>query len=98
MMQIITFIFLVTVVVIIFILLRSKPVFVIAVKAGRIKSSRGKIPKKFMDDCELLVQELNLSHGKIRGFRKGNKVTLRFSFLIPKKCHQRFRNIWHFHM
>jgi len=93
-----TFFVIVTAVAIIFVLLRPKPVFVIAIGAGRIKGYRGKIPRGFKEDCEHLVSELSLKRGIIKGVRKAGKVRLRFSFLIPKSCHQRFRNAWHFHV
>lgn len=94
----ITFLVLVIVGATIFVLLRPKPVFDIAIRAGKIKGYRGKIPRGFREDCEHLISELNLKHGTIKGVRKAGKVRLRFSFLIPKSCHQRFRNAWHFHV
>jgi hypothetical protein len=98
MRDLITFLVLVIVGATIFVLIRSKPVFVMIIRAGKIKSCRGKIPNRFREDCELLVSELNLRHGTIRGVGKAGRVTLRFSFLIPKSCHQRFRNAWHSHV
>jgi hypothetical protein len=98
MSDLITFIVVVTAGAIIFVFLRPKPVFVIVIRAGKIKGYRGKIPRGFKEDCEHLVGELNLKRGTIKGVRKAGKVRLRFSFLIPKSCHQRFRNAWHFHV
>jgi hypothetical protein len=98
MRDLITFLVLVIVGATIFVLIRSKPVFVMIIRAGKIKSYRGRIPRGFKEDCEHLVSELSLKRGTIRGVRKAGKVTLRFSFLIPKSCHQRFRNTWHFHV
>jgi len=93
-----TFFVVVTAGAIIFVSLRPKPVFVIVIRAGKIIDCRGRVPKGFREDCEHLVSELNLKRGTIMGVRKAGKVTLRFSFLIPKSCHQRFRNAWHFHV
>jgi len=98
MRDLITFLVLVIVGATIFVLIRSKPVFIMIIRAGKIKSCRGKIPKRFRVDCEFLVSELSLKRGTIRGVRKAGKVALQFSFLIPKSCHQRFRNAWHFHV
>jgi hypothetical protein len=98
MSDLLTFLVLVFVGATIFVLLRPKPVFVIVISTGRIKGHRGRIPKGFREDCEHLVSELNLKRGTIKGVRKAGKVRLRFSFLIPKSCHQRFRNAWHFHV
>lgn len=83
---------------ILFVFLRPKPAFVILIRAGKITSYHGKIPRGFKEDCEHLVGELSLKRGTIRGVRKAGKIALRFSLLIPKSCHQRFRNAWHFHV
>ncbi|MHC4641375.1 MAG: DUF3634 family protein [Planctomycetota bacterium] len=96
--ELLTYLVLVIVGAIIFVLIRSKPVFVIIIRAGKIKSCRGKIHKGFREDCEHLVSDLKLRHGTIKGVRKSGKIKLQFSLLIPKSCHQRFRNAWHFHV
>jgi hypothetical protein len=79
------------------IVLRPRPAFVIRVRDGKVSLARGRLSKKFLEDCQNLISECGIPHATIRGFSKADRVSLRFSRHVPASCHQRFRNIWGFH-
>ena len=97
MAAIIRFLFVAAVVIIAVIVLRPRPAFVIRVRDGKVSVARGKLSRKFLEDCQHLISECNIQYANIRGFSKANRVSLKFSRHIPASCHQRFRNIWGFH-
>lgn len=71
-----------------------RPVFVIRIADGKARSKRGRIPKGFLSECELLAGENNIKNATIRGVKKRGSVHLTFSGQIPDAAVQRFRNIW----
>jgi hypothetical protein len=97
MTTILKFLFVAAAVIVAVIVLRPRPAFVIRVRDGKVSVARGKLSRKFLEDCQHLISECNIQHATIRGFSKGNRVSLKFSRHIPASCHQRFRNIWGFH-
>jgi len=75
-------------------ILLPKAVFVIRISEGKIHVKKGRVPKGFISDCELLACENNVTHLTIRGTRKRGIITLKFSGRIPDSLQQRFRNVW----
>ena len=73
-----------------------KPLFVINIKSGKAFASHGKVPKAFLNECELICSESHITKGKIKGIRFSNRISLRFSYHIPKTAHQKFRNAYSF--
>jgi hypothetical protein len=80
------------------IILRPKPRFVIQVREGKVHVERGKVSKKFLHDCQNLISECKVQEATIKAVSKSGRVSLEFSHQIPETYHQRFRNVWKFHM
>ena len=83
---------------ILFLLLRPKAVIVLKIRNGKVRVIKGKVPRGFIEDCEHLVSENNLRRGIIKAVKMSGRVSLRFSYSIPKQHHQQFRNIYRFHI
>ena len=69
-----------------------KPLFVIVIKSGRAIAKHGTVTKSFLTECERICSESNISKGKIKAVRNSGRVSLRFSYHIPKHEYQKFRN------
>lgn len=83
---------------ILFLLLRPKAVFVLKIACGKVRVINGRVPRGFIEDCERLISENNLRRGKIRAVKMSGRISLRFSYSIPKRHHQQFRNAYRFHI
>ena len=83
---------------ILFLLLRPKAVIVLKIENGKVRVIKGKVPRGFIEDCERLISENNLRRGTIRAVKISGRVSLRFSYSIPKRHHQQFRNAYRFHI
>jgi hypothetical protein len=79
------------------VVLCPKPRFVIQVTAGKAHIKSGRVPKKFLDDCQNLISDCNVQKATIKGVSKSGRVSLKFSREIPNEYHQRFRNVWKLH-
>lgn len=75
-------------------ILLPKPAFIIRITNGGIQVKKGRVPKGFLNECQLLAGENNLKNITIRGIRKRGSVHLKFSGQIPEATVQRFRNVW----
>ena len=82
---------------VLFLLFRPKAVFVLEIRDAQVKVIRGKVPRGFIEDCEHLVSEATLRKGTFKGVRISGRISLRFSYNIPKQFHQQFRNAYRFH-
>jgi hypothetical protein len=85
-----------TVVAGVLVLLRPRPLFVVAIEDGKARVRRGKVPEAFIRDCDYLSSEYGIRAGVIQGFWGSGKVKLQFSRHIPEAHHQRFRNVWNY--
>jgi hypothetical protein len=83
---------------ILFLLFRPKPVFVLKIENGKVRVIKGKVPRGFIEDCERLISENDLRRGTIKAVKMSGRVSLRFSYSIPKRHHQQFRNAYGFHI
>jgi hypothetical protein len=81
-----------------FMLFRPKAVFVLKIRNGKVRVIKGRVPRGFIEDCQQLVSENNLRRGTIRAVKMSGRVSLRFSYSIPKRNHQQFRNAYRFHI
>jgi len=75
-------------------LLWPKALFVIRITGGKPRAQKGRVPKGFLGECELLARENNITDLTIRGLKKKGIVSLKFSGRIPDAVQQRFRNVW----
>jgi len=83
---------------ILFLLLRPKAVFALKIRNDQVRVINGKVPRGFIEDCQRLISENNLRQGTIRAVKMSGRVSLRFSYSIPKRHHQQFRNAYGFHI
>jgi hypothetical protein len=77
--------------------LRPRYAFVIRVRNGRTRLSRGKATQRFMEEVGEICQQHDVTRGTIRGFLVRRRLLLAFSWNIPRPCRQRIRNIWLLH-
>jgi len=76
---------------------RPRPVFVIRIRDGTARASRGPVPPAFVGQVDDICREQHISNGTIRGFLVRKRIILAFSRQIPPPCQQRIRNIWNVH-
>ncbi|MCZ6795116.1 MAG: DUF3634 family protein [Planctomycetota bacterium] len=74
---------------------RPDPSFILEIRDGRLEVSRGKVARRFLQECRRLVDAHGIADGTIRGFGDAEHVSLEFSREIPEAHHQRFRNVFH---
>lgn len=72
---------------------RSRYVFIVRIRNGRPSVARGKVMKAFLEDVAEVCSRENVSSGTIKGVRKGNRIVMVFSRGIPPYCRQQLRNI-----
>ena len=97
MRYILAFLFLGLVVVILLRAGRKPSVFEIEFIEGRPRVKKGKVPHRFLQDCEELCRSLGIKRGAIRAVKDLEGLRLQFSPEIPQAYHQRFRNAWRVH-
>jgi Protein of unknown function (DUF3634) len=68
--------------------------FIITIKHGKPRVTRGKVQADFLDQVREVCEEDRVTSGWIGGVKRGKPITLRFSRSIPPGCRQRLRNIW----
>ena len=71
-----------------------KPAFILRITEGNVLVKKGRLPKGFLNECEMLAQENNITNATIRGVRKKGSISLKFSGRISEGTQQRFRNAW----
>ncbi len=76
---------------------RPRPVFVIRIRDGTARASRGPVPQAFVGQVHDICREHHISTGTIRGFLVRKRIVLACSRHIPPPCRQRIRNIWNIH-
>jgi hypothetical protein len=77
--------------------LRPHYQFVIDVRQGRGRVSRGQATALFVRDVEEVFRDYHLASGSVRGMTAGRRTILRFSRHIPEPCRQRIRNLFQLH-
>ena len=68
--------------------------FVITIKHGEPRVTKGKVQADFLDQVREVCQDQRITSGWIGGVKRGKSIALRFSRNIPRGCQQRLRNIW----
>lgn len=74
--------------------LAGRAVFVITVRDGRARVTRGMVSGLFLADVEDVCRDHGIRSGTVRGVRRGRRVALDFSRSIPAPTRQRLRNAW----
>lgn len=77
-----------------FLFFRPVPALVLRIDHGKVSVRRGKVPGRFVGECQQICTDWKISAGTVKGFRVAGRVSLRFSREIPPEHHQRFRNAW----
>ena len=72
----------------------NPPRFIIRIHDGNMVMEKGKVVKKFLDECTELSKSNGENSGKIFGVESEYGLRLEFSNNIPENIQQRFRNIW----
>jgi hypothetical protein len=75
-------------------ILHPRPVFVVLIRNGTARVSRGKVPRAFLAEVSDECRRSGLSNGVVKGVRRGPRLSLAFSRSIPEECRQRLRNVW----
>lgn len=73
---------------------RGKPVFVIEFASGDARLIQGIAPPAFLEDCEHIARDSNLTAGRVTATRGPGGIHLAFSGGLPPHIHQRLRNAW----
>ena len=76
---------------------QPRPVFIIRIRDGIARASRGPVPQAFVGQVRDICREHHIATGTIRGFLVRKRIVLAFSRHIPLPCQQRIRNIWNIH-
>ncbi|MHC4153526.1 MAG: DUF3634 family protein [Planctomycetota bacterium] len=66
MATVIKFLFVAAAAIVAVIVLRPRPAFVIHVRGGKVSVARGKLSRKFLEDCQHLISECNIQHATSR--------------------------------
>jgi hypothetical protein len=70
------------------------PLFVIHVRSGTPTTTRGVVTSRFLAACAEALRDQGVSSCTIRGYRRGDGVSLRFSAGVPEAARQTVRNLW----
>ena len=70
---------------------RKKPTFVIAIKNGELKITKGSLPKGFLHDFSMALK--NVTKGSVIGHQSDQGIKLTFRGDINDSISQRLRNI-----
>jgi hypothetical protein len=72
-------------------------VFVVRVRGGVARTTRGKVTSAFLDEIGLGFADAGVADGWVGGVRRGRRVLLSFSPRLPPPLRQRLRNLWLLH-
>ena len=73
---------------------RSRDVFVVRIRAGEARVTRGRVPVGFVQRIAEACQRSGVQRGWVRGVQRGRRIALAFSRSIPRGCQQQLRNEW----
>lgn len=68
--------------------------FMIHIKRGDARVTKGKVQPEFLDNVREICREFGISEGWVGGVKRGKSIALRFSRHFPPQCQQRLRNVW----
>jgi hypothetical protein len=74
-----------------------RPLFVIQIRDGVARVSRGDVPPGFVHELSGVARDLGLRRGTVYGVRARHGITLAFSHEVPAEAHQRMRNVLALH-
>ena len=74
--------------------LRPRPAFVVRIKGGVLRVTRGTVTRSFLHQIAETCSRHGVSHGVVRGVVKGRRITLAFTGRMPPACQQQLRNLW----
>ncbi|MGK7923873.1 MAG: DUF3634 family protein [Spirulina sp.] len=55
----------------------------------------GKVPARFLHGCEAIASMYELPDGRIKAYASQSGISFIFSRSIPRRYHQKFRNVWY---
>ncbi len=73
---------------------RSHATFVVQIRDGVPRVTRGQINRAFVQEVGEVCRRHAVRHGEVRGVADGRRIALTFSGDLPEPCRQQLRNIW----
>ena len=73
---------------------RPRPRFVVQIRGGVPRLTRGQITRAFVQEIGEACRRHAVLHGEVRGVVDGRRIGLTFSGDLPEPCRQQLRNIW----
>ena len=73
---------------------RPRAAFVVQIRNGVPRVTRGQITRAFVQEVGEVCQRHAVGHGEVRGVADGRRITLSFSGDLPEPCRQQLRNLW----
>ena len=77
--------------------LAHPPTFVITVRNGVARRTKGTVPAQWIADCTTIAADFGIARGHVEGVCSDRGLGLRFSPDVPARSHQRFRNVFAVH-
>ena len=74
-------------------LLRANELFLLRLRAGRIRVARGRIPQRLLDDIGDVLRDPKVSEGTLRGVSEDGQVRLYAEADLTDGQRQRLRNV-----
>jgi hypothetical protein len=74
--------------------MRPRHVFTLSIVDGVVRSTRGTVPRGFVQEAANICQSSRVARGTISGLQRGRSIVLAFSGPIDGACRQRLRNLW----
>src|SRR5262249_44263630 len=73
---------------------RPRASFVVRIRDGVPRVSRGQVSRPFIQESGEVCRRHDVRHGEVRGVADGRRIALSFSGDLPEPCRQQLRNIW----
>ncbi|MBI3469026.1 MAG: DUF3634 family protein [Planctomycetes bacterium] len=74
--------------------IRPRYTFVVRIKAGSPRVTRGKVAVTFLRRIAEVCERNRVQRGWVGGIQKERRIALAFSRHIPPDCRQQLRNEW----
>jgi Protein of unknown function (DUF3634) len=74
--------------------LRRRYTFVVRIEGGTPRVTKGRVPRRFLDDITAVCRAEALDRGRVYGVIRSRSTTLTFSREIPPPVRQQLRNAW----
>jgi hypothetical protein len=78
-------------------LLQPRYQFVVRIRDGQARVTRGKVTEAFLEDIRDACRDVQLRAGWVGGIRRGKRIVLAFNRRMPLPLRQRLRNAWMIH-